>query len=324
MAVKSNTVKHVFMGAAGMLLNADMVQAGGSYMTLIHAFLVSAVEIHHVRMVMAAVERNRVQYVFIGAAGKQLNADVVQAGRRYMTFIHAFLVSAMEIYHMRVVTAVVESNNVQLVFMGAARMIVNVDMVQAGSGCMTFIHAFLVSAAKIYHMGVVMAMVESNKAQQVFMGAAGMMANVDMVQARSGRTTFMHAFPVSAMESNHVRVVTAVVESNEVKHASMGAARLLFNAKVVQASSMYMIFMYAFLVSAVDIYHRRVVTAAVKSNKVQHVSIGAAGIPFNAKVVQASNRSMTFMYALLVSAVTDHYVKMVTTTVKSKAVKDVV
>ena len=62
----------------------------------------------------------------------------------------------------------------------------------------------------------------------------------------------------------------------------------------------------------------------MKSNKVQHVSIGAARIPFNAKVVQAGNRSMKFMYALLVSAMTDHYVKMVTTTVKSKAVKDVV
>ena len=90
-AVKSNTVKHVFMGAAGMLLNADMVQAGGSYMTLIHAFLVSAVEIHHVRVVVAVVERNRVQYVFIGVAGKHLNADVIQARRRYMTFIRGAL-----------------------------------------------------------------------------------------------------------------------------------------------------------------------------------------------------------------------------------------
>ena len=103
----------------------------------------------------------------------------------------------------------------------------------------------------------------------------------------------------------------------------MGAAGLLFNAKVVQAGSMYMIFMYAFLVSAMDIYHVWVVMAAVKSNNVQHVSIGAAGIPFNAKVVQAGNRSMTFMYALLVSVVTDHYVKMVTAAVKSKAVKNV-
>ena len=134
----------------------------------------------------AAVERNRVQYVFIGAARIQLNADVVQARRRYMTFIHAFLVSAMEIHHVRVVTAVVESNNIQLVFMGAVRMRVNVDVVQARSGFMTFIHAFLVSAMTIHHVGVVMAMVESNKTQQVFMGVAGMMVYVDMVQAGRG------------------------------------------------------------------------------------------------------------------------------------------
>ena len=158
--VKRNTMKHVFMGVAGILLNADMIQAGGSYMTLIHAFLVSAVEIHHVRVVAAAVERNRVQYVFIGAAGIQLNADVVQAGRRYMTFIHVFLVSAVGIHHVGVVMAVVDSNNVQLVFMGAAGMIVNVDVVQAGSGFRTFIHAFLVSAVTIHHVGVVTAVVE--------------------------------------------------------------------------------------------------------------------------------------------------------------------
>ena len=156
------------------------------------------------RVVAAAVERNRVQYVFIGAAGIQLNADVVQAGRRYMTFIYAFLVLAVEIHHVGVVTAVVESNNVQLVFMGAAGMRVNVDVVQARGGFMTFIHAFLVSAVTIHHMGVVTAMVESNKTQQVFMGAAGMMVYVDMVQAGRGRTTFMHAFLVSAVEINHI------------------------------------------------------------------------------------------------------------------------
>ena len=56
------------------------------------------------------------------------------------------------------------------------------------------------------------------------MGAAGMMVNVDMVQAGRGCMTFMHAFLVSAVEINHVRVVTAAMTSNQVKHASMGAA----------------------------------------------------------------------------------------------------
>ena len=62
-------VKYVFMGWAGGIYNADMVQAGNGYIIFIYAFRVLAVEIHHRRRVTATVKSNTMKHVFMGAAG---------------------------------------------------------------------------------------------------------------------------------------------------------------------------------------------------------------------------------------------------------------
>ena len=58
-AGESTMVKHVFMGEAGKLDNADIVQASGSNMTCMYTLLVSAIDSSLVEVVTAAVESHR-------------------------------------------------------------------------------------------------------------------------------------------------------------------------------------------------------------------------------------------------------------------------
>ena len=113
-----------------------------------------------------------------------------------------------------------------------------------------------------------------------------------MVQADNGYMTSMYVLVVSAVESDHVRMVRAAWESNQVRYAFMGTAGILYYADTTQAGRRHMRQMYVSLVSAVDNDHVTIITAEGESNKVNHVVMGAAGMLYNANMVQAGHRYM--------------------------------